>query len=187
MLAHNELKKGSKIILDGQPYEILDLNLMKKAQRRVVIQTKLRNLITNNVLDRNFHQGDVFEEAEMIKLNVKFLYCHKERCFFSEETEPSKRFDLDIEQIGSQAKFLKANQIIEAMIFNEKVINVALPIKVKLKITEAPPGVKGDRAQGGNKTVVLETGAKVAVPLFIKQGDIIEINTETGEYVKRAE
>ena len=185
MLTHNDLKKGIKIILDTEPYEVLEARPLKKAQRRVVIQTKIRNLITGNVLNRNFHQSDVFEEAELSKFKAKFLYCHKDHYFFCEEQNSSKRFDLASEQIGSPAKFLKPNQIVEGVMFKERVINISLPIKIQLKIIEAPPDFKGDRAQAGTKVVTLETEAKITVPLFIKEGNIIEINTETGEYVKR--
>jgi len=185
MLTHTDLKKGVKMILDGEPYEVLEARPLKKAQRRVVIQTKIRNLITGNVLNRNFHQGETFEEAELQKFNAKFLYSHRGRYFFCQENDPSKRFDLATEQIGPSARFLKPNQTVQTLVFEEKIINISLPIKIQLKVTEAPPGVKGDRAQGGTKIVTLETGAKIAVPLFIEEGDIIEVNTEKGEYVRR--
>lgn len=187
MISYSELKKGVKIILDSEPYEVLESSPMKKAQRRVVIQSKLRNLMTGSVLDKNFHQGDVFEEAELPKFKAKFLYTHRDKYFFCEESNPSKRFELAADQIGSQAKFLKPNQIVEAIMFEEKIINISLPIKIQLKVVEAPPGIKGDRAQGGTKVVVLETGAKINAPLFVKEGDVLEINTETGEYTKRAQ
>lgn len=187
MLTHTDLKRGVRIILDGQPCEILEANSMKKAQRRPVVQTKIKNMITGNVLERNFQQGNVFEEAEIIKLKAKFLYSHRERYFFCEENDPSKRFDLSAAQIGEQVKFLKPNQPIEALIFEEKIISILLPIKIHLKVAEAPPGVQGDRAQGGTKTVALETGATADVPLFVEEGDVIEINTETGAYTRRVE
>ena len=187
MLAHTDLKKGARFILDGQPYEIMESNSMKKAQRRPVIQTKIRNMITGSVLERNFQQGDVFEEAELIRLRSKFLYSHKGRYFFCETNNPDKRFELGAEQVGPRAKFLKQNEMVEAIVFNEKIISISLPIKVQLKVTEAPPGVQGDRAQGGTKTVILETGAEIQAPLFVKTGDIIELNTDTEEYVRRVE
>ncbi|MBI2041445.1 MAG: elongation factor P [Candidatus Nealsonbacteria bacterium] len=187
MLTHTDLKKGIRIILDGQPFEVMEANSLKKAQRRPVVQTRIKNLISGNVFDRNFQQGEVFEEAEIIKLKAKFLYLHRDHYFFCEESNPSKRFELSLEQIGTQAKFLKPNQPIEALIFDEKIIGVVLPIKVNLKVTEAPPGVQGDRAQGGTKTVVLESGGTADVPLFVEEGDVIEINTDTGEYTKRVE
>jgi len=185
MLSHNDLKKGVRVILDGQPYEVLESNFMKKAQRRPVIQTKIKNLITGNVFSRNFQQGEVFEEADLEKLKAKFIYEHRGRFFFSYENDPSKRFDLTAEQISSQVKFLKKDQEIEVLLFKGEIINILLPIKIQLKVTEAPPGVIGDRAQGGNKTITLETGAKIQAPLFIKSGDSVEINIETEEYVRR--
>lgn len=203
MLTHTDLKKGVRIILDGEPYEILESSPMKKAQGRVVTQTKVKNLISGNVFERNFHQGDTFETAEILKFEAKFLYSHpdrprphygggangvsRERYFFCEKDNPQKRFDLDKETIGDTAKFLKPNQIVEEIQFEEKIINISLPIKIQLRVAEAPPGIKGDRAQGGTKTITLETGAVINAPLFIKTGDIIEINTETGEYVRRIE
>lgn len=188
MLTHTDLKKGVMIILDGQPYEVLEANAMKKAQRRPIVQSKIKNLITGNVFERNFQQGDIFGEAELIKLSAKFLYSHKGRFFFCEEREPSKRFDLGLEQVGKQAaKFLSPNQLIETIIFDEKIIGLSMPIKVQLMVKEAPPGVQGDRAQGGTKIVALESGAQINAPLFVKEGDIVEVNTETGEYARRVE
>ena len=187
MLTSGDLRKGVRILIDGEPYEVLDSNPMKKAQRRVVMQTKLKSLLSGNVLERNFHQGEAFEEAELSKLSSKFLYAHRGRYFFSEVENPSKRFDLGEEIMGNQAKFLKPNELVDAIIFNEKVASISLPIKTSLKVTEAPPGVKGDSAQGGTKIVTLETGAQVSVPLFVEEGDTIEVNTETGEYARRVE
>lgn len=187
MIDHSQLRKGVKIILDGQPYEVLESMPLKKAQRRVVIQTKIKNLINGNVFDRNFHQGDIFEEAELEKTQAKFLYSHRDKFFFCEEKNPSKRFELSKEQIGPAIKFLRPNQIIEEIVFDNKIINISLPIKISLKVVESPPGFKGDRAQAGNKTVILESGAEINVPLFVEEGDIIEINTEKEEYVRRIE
>ncbi len=185
MLSYTDLKKGVQFILEGEPYEVLESGQMKKAQRRPVMQTKIRNLITGSVFERNFQQGDAFEEAELKKFKAKFLYSHRGRYFFCEEGNPSERFDLSEEQIGQTAKFLKQNQVVEAVTFEGKIINISLPIKVQMKIKEASPGIKGDRAQGGTKTAVLETGAQIQVPLFVETGDVIEINTEKGEYVRR--
>ncbi len=106
---------------------------------------------------------------------------------FCKEDNPSFRFELPKEVIGQASQFLKPNQVVEGMQFGGKIINISLPIKVQLKVVEAPPGVKGERAQAGTKQVTLETGAIANAPLFIETGDIIEINTETGEYVRRVE
>ncbi len=186
MLTHTDLKKGTQFIYEGSPWEVLEYLLVKMAQRRPVIQTKIKNLLNGSVQERNFQQGDVFQEAELIKKNIKFLYSNKGEYWFCEENDPSKRFSFKEGQLGSQAKFFKPNSLVEGVIFNEKIINVKSPIKVTLKVKEAPPGIKGDRAQGGTKEVVLESGAAIQVPLFIEEGDLVEVNTELGEYVKRA-
>ena len=185
MISHSELRKGVRIITDGQPYEVLWSMPLKKAQRRVVIQTKIKNLINGNVFDRNFHQGDVFEEADLEKTTIKFIYNNKDKYVFCYPDKPSERFELTQQQVGDTAKFLKSNQEVEGVFFEDKIISVSMPIKIEVKVKDAPPGVKGDRSQGGTKTVILETGTEIQVPLFIETGDIIEINTEKGEYVRR--
>jgi len=186
MLTHTDLKKGTQFIYENQPWEVVDSLLVKMAQRRPVVQTKIKNLIDGRFQEKNFQQGDVFEEADLQKINIKFLYSNKGQYFFCEEKDPSKRFSFTEDQIGKQGKFFKPNSMVQGIMFGEKIINVVAPIKVNLKIKEAAPGVKGDRAQGGTKEAILESGAVIQVPLFIEEGDVIEINTELGEYVKRA-
>ena len=192
MLTHTDLKKGTQFIYENQPWEVLEYLHLKMAQRRPVVQTKIKNLITGAVQEKNFQQGDIFEESGIVKKNIKFLYSTAAKggastgqYFFCEENDPSKRFSFTEDQIGKQAKFFKPNSLVEGIIFNDKIINVLAPIKVQLKIKETPPGVKGDRAQGGTKEAILESGAKIQVPLFIEEGDVIEVNTELEEYVKR--
>jgi elongation factor P len=187
MLSYFDLRKGTQFILEGEPYEVLEFQQMRKAQDIVVAQTKLRNLITGKVLERNFHKSDTFEEVELEKTKVQFVYQHRGKFVFSESQNPANRFELAEEQIGEGARFLKSNQELTAIKFQQKIINIVLPIKVQLKVIESPPGLKGGRAQSGTKSVVLETGASINVPLFVEQGDMIEINTETGEYVRRVE
>jgi len=192
MLSYSELKKGVKIILDSEPYEIIEASHLFKGRGHSVLQVKLKNLITGNLISKTLRPSDIFEEAELSKIEAKFLYQHRDKFFFCETdynppATSHKRFDLTIEQIGEQGKFLKPNQIIEGIIFKNRVISVSLPIKINLKIIEAPPGVKGGRAEPGTKNVTLETEAKINVPLFIEEGDIIEVNTQTGEYVRRVE
>jgi len=186
MLSYSELKRKSRIIIDKEPYEIIEATSTVKARGNSVLQTKLRNLKTGNIISKTFHPSDSFEEPEISKLEVKFIYSHKDKFVFSKEDNPSERFELTAGQIGKQVIFLTPNSIMEALVFNNEVINISLPIKVNLKVKEAPPTVKGE-SQAGNKTVVLETGAKITVPSFIKTNDIIEINTESKEYVKRIE
>ena len=187
MLSYFNLRKGVQFILEGEPYEVLEFQQMGKAQDVVVAKTKIRNLINGKVLEKNFHQGDTFEEAELEKTEVKFVYSHRGKLVFCEAENPSKRFELTEEQIGGGVKFMKSNQVLTGIKFQDRIVNVVLPIKVQLKVADAPPGVKGERAQAGTKTATLETGAQINVPLFVETDDVIEVNTETGEYVRRIE
>jgi elongation factor P len=196
MLTHTDLKPGVQFIYEGQPWEVLTAEMMKMAQRRPVIQSKIRNLIDGRVQEKNFQQGDMFDEADLQKKDIKFIYSNpvkgsasngasQRQYFFCEINDPSKRFSFTEAQIGNQAKFLSPNEIVVGIIFDEKIINFKLPIKVQLKVKESAPGVKGDRAQGGTKEAILESGAVIQVPLFVEEGDTIEVNTETETYVKR--
>ncbi len=162
-------------------------------------QTKIKNLINGKVLSRTFHQNESIIEAEVEKVKSKFIYNHRDEYWFVPyrdevsgaglcgEKDRFGRFSLNREAIGNAVLFLKPNTIIESLKFEDKIINIKLPIKIDLKVVEAPPSIKGDTAQGGTKTVVLETGAKISTPLFIEEGDLIRVNTETGEYAERAE
>ena len=187
MLGMNDLKIGTFFIIEGQPYEILFSQHLKMQQRRPVMQTKIKNLLTGKVIERNFQQSDYFEEADIEKKEVKFLYSHRNEFWFSELDDPSKRFKLGNDIIGEASKFLKPNTLISALLFNGEIINIELPVKMDFKVVEAPPSVRGNTAQGGTKQVKLETGAMVDVPLFINEGDIVRVNTQTGEYAERIE
>ena len=187
MLAYNELKPGKFIILDGDPWEVLEFAFLRMQQRKPTSKTKLRNLITGAIQERTFHQSDNLEEADMVKDEIKFLYTSRGDCWFAEPNDPSKRFSIPQEKIGDQAIFLKPNIIVTALKFEDRIASVILPIKCEYKVIESPPAIKGNTAQGGNKLVTIEGGAKVATPMFINEGDIIRINTTTGSYVERAE
>jgi len=185
MLTHTDLKPGVEFIYEGQPWVVLEASAMKMAMRRPVMQTKIKNLIDGRVQERNFQQGDMFDEAGLEKHEIKYLYSTKGNYFFCEPNDPSKRMSFTETQIGRQAKYLKPNELVTGIVFEEKIINFKLPIKMSLKVKETPPGIKGDRAQAGTKEAVLESGAVIQVPLFIESGELIEINTETDEYVRR--
>jgi elongation factor P len=187
MLEYNEITIGKFIIFDNEPWEVLASHVFRKQQRKPVNATKLRNLITGRVTENSFHQSEKAEEAELEFKDIKFIYSNpaKGEYWFNEEGDASKRFSLAEDQIGYGTKFLKKDAIAKAMIFDEKIIGVQMPIKVELKVVEAPPNMKGNTAQGGNKVVKVETGASVNAPLFINEGDVIVVNTQTGEYVSR--
>lgn len=186
MLAYTELTKGTLLIYEGDPYEVIESNFLRMQQRKAVVQTKIRNLITGKILDRNWQASDSFEEAEVERKIAMFLYASRGEFWFHAKGDPKARFSLKEDMIGSQSRFLKPNTEVETLVFNDKVIKVKIPIKMDFKVIEAPPGIKGNTAQGGSKQVTIEGGAKVNVPLFINQDEVIRINTETGEYVERA-
>lgn len=185
MLEYNEIKEGKIIVYEGEPWEVLSSHVFRKQQRKPVNATKLRNLKTGRVTEISFHVSDKAEEADMEKMEVKYLYSNKGENWFSEAGDPSKRFQLSEAMLGSGLKFLKQNSVVEAMLFDDEIIGIKLPIKVDLKVTEAHPAVKGNTAQNATKMVKLETGAEIQVPMFIKEGDVVRINTETGLYTDR--
>lgn len=185
MLTYFDLRKGVRFIFEGVPYEVLEFKQIGKAQDVVVAKTKIKNLLTGKILEKTFHQNDTFEEAEIEKVPVKFIFSKRGKYFFCEKDNPSKRFEMEEIKIGEGAKFLKPGLILDGLKFKDKIINVSLPIKIQLKVIETPPGIKGGREQPGTKPAVLETGAKINVPLFVETGDIVEVNTETGEYIRR--
>ncbi|MAZ41102.1 elongation factor P [bacterium] len=187
MLEYNEIKEKKYIVLDGEPYEVLSSHVFRKQQRKPVNDAKLRNLISGKVTERSFHQNEKAEEADISKKTIKYLYNNRGEWWFCEESDPSKRFKLEETLVGDQGKFLKENSFVDGLLFNEEIIGLKLPIKVDLKVTDAPPAVKGNTAQGGNKQVTLETGAVISAPLFINEGDVIRVNTESGSYTERAE
>lgn len=185
MLEYNEITLRKYILIDNEPFEVLDSHVFRKQQRKPVNQTKLKSLLTGRIIERSFHQAEKVDEAEMSKKDIKYLYTNRGEIWFCEINDPSKRFTLSADMVGERAKFMKQNTEIEALVFDEKIIGVELPIKVELRVTDAPPAVKGDTAKGGNKQITLETGAVINAPLFINEGDVVRINTETGEYTER--
>jgi len=199
MLSINDLQNGTHIIYEDTPYEVLEVRHLHIGRGGSSIQTKLKNLKTGQVLARNFKPADVFEEADIEKKNVKYLYSHRGEYWFSEisndrwditkltKDNTPRRFKLSQEQLGDTTHFLKQNTIVEALKFNGEILTITLPIKIDFKVVEAPPAIRGNTAQGGTKTVTIETGAQIVVPLFINECNIIRINTQTGEYMERVE
>ncbi|MEK7087896.1 MAG: elongation factor P [Patescibacteria group bacterium] len=186
MLTYNEILSKKYIVYDGQPFEVLDARIFRMQQRKPVNQTKLKNLFTGKVTEITFHQADKVDEAEIDSRDIKYLYTNRGEHWFCESGDPSKRFPLKGDVVGKGGQFLKSNSLVAVLTWNGKMIGLKLPIKVDLKVIEAPPAVKGDTAKGGAKTITLETGATVSAPMFINEGDTVRINTETGEYVERA-
>jgi len=183
----NDLEHGSFVIIENDPYEVLEVAHLHMGRGSGSVQTKIKNLRTGQVYSRNYKPADAFEEAEIEKVKVKFIYASRGEYWFNEPDKPQNRFSLKEDLIGEQVKFLKPNLDVIAFQFNGKIINIILPIKIDLKVVEAPPAVRGNTAQGGTKSVKLESGAEIQTPLFIGEGDVVRVNTETGEYVERME
>ncbi len=195
MLEYNEILNKKVILLNGEPYEVLDAHVFRKQQRKPVNQTKLRHLITGKVTEQAFHVSEKVAEADLSTKSVKYLYTNRGERWFCAENNPADRFMLSEDTIGAGTQFLKPNAVVEALVFDDpaapdragKIIGVKLPIKMDLLVKEAPPAVRGNTAQGGSKQITLETGATVNAPLFVNEGDLVRINTETGEYVERVD
>lgn len=186
MLNYNEIKPGKCIVFENQPYQVMEFNFLRMQQRKPVVQTKLKNIITGKTVEKTFQPSDKFEEAEIEIRPIKYLYSNRGEHWFCEKDNPSARFKLEPVIIERYVDLMKPNSEIDAKVFNEKIIGVNPPVKVELKVIEAPPSVKGNTAQGGTKQVKLETGAMINTPLFINEGDVIVVNTESREYVERA-
>lgn len=185
MLAYNDVLPKKLIIMDDEPYEVVSAWVFRKQQRKPVNQTKLRNLKTGSVMEHTFHVSDKVEEAEVEGRPAIFVFHRGGEWTFYEATDKSKRFSLTDDMVGDGGKWLKENTEVTVRWFDGKPIQVNVPIKVELKVTEAPPNTRGNTAQGGDKLVTLETGAKITVPMFVESGDTIRINTETGTYTER--
>ena len=187
MLSYTDLTKGVIFEMDGEPFLVLEYNFLRMQQRKPTVQTKLKNLITGKIVAKSFQGSDAYPEAEIEKQPIIFLYSSRGEFWFCEKNNPKNRFQLKEDSIADQAKFLKPNTEVLAFKFREKIINIELPVKIDYKVVEAPPSYKGDTATGGSKTVKLENGLMLNVPMFINEGDAIRVNTSTGEYVERAE
>jgi elongation factor P len=187
MLEYSEILPGRVILVDGEPYVVLDAHVFRKQMRKPVNQTKLRHLITGKITELAFHQNEKANEADLSVKEVKFLYQNKGEYWFCSPQNPSDRFALNEGVVGTAGQFIKVNSIVEAQVFNEKIIAIRVPIKVELLVKDAPPAVRGNTAQGGSKLIELETGATINAPLFINEGDLVRINTETGQYVERVD
>lgn len=184
-IEYNEVKERRFIILDGEPYEVLSSHVFRKQQRKPVNATKLKNLLTNGVREHSFGSSDKVEEAEIDEREITYLYNNRGEYWFCEANDKSKRFQLDAEKIKDKIIYIKPNQNIKFLTFEGKFIGIKIPIKAELKVKEAAPAVRGNTVQGGNKKVIVETGAEVTVPMFVNEGDILVINTDSGEYVER--
>ncbi|MDP3985808.1 MAG: elongation factor P [Candidatus Veblenbacteria bacterium] len=181
----NSIRAGLTILVNSEPYLVLESDFMRTAQRKPVMRTKLRNLLNGKVLEQTFKPGDKVEEADMARLKASFLYADESQAHFMNQ-ETFEQFDFPRDALGGQIGYLKDGLEVNIINFNGNPITVELPKKVALKVVEAPPSVRGDTAGNVTKQIKLETGVTVNAPLFIKEGEEIIVNTDTGQYVERA-
>ena len=184
MLSINEIKLGTVIAHNNEPYQVIYTQHVKMGRGGANLKTKLKNLITGQALELTFSGGDKAEEADLERTKANFLYQEGDAFNFM-DNESYEQFSLNREAIGEPADFLKEGLTVDVLVYKQNPVSVKLPVKVDLKVVSSPPGVKGDTAGSANKVVTLETGRQVKAPLFINEGDAIKINTETGEYVER--
>lgn len=183
-IAFKEIKKGTTILIEGEPYEVIDRSFRAKQQNKAMATVNMKNLLTGKVLERNFQSSAQVEEITLDESRAQFLYKDGEGYNFMDQ-ETYDQFALNEDQLGDAVNYLKEEIIAKIKKFNDRPIDIILPAEVSLKVIDAPPGVKGDTVQGGSKTVTLETGMQINVPLFIKEGDNLMIKTKTGNFDRR--
>ena len=189
MLQYNEIREKKVILYNDEPCEVVESHVARTQQRKPQNQVKLKSLISGKTIAATFHVSESAQEADIDRKEVKFLYKNKGEFWFCSVNDPKDRFKLEESLIGNAGKFLKENENVSVMVWDddgeEKIIKVALPIKMEFKVKEAPPAVRGDTSKGGSKLITLENGTTVTAPMFINEGDVVRINTETGEYSER--
>jgi elongation factor P len=185
MIDAGELRKGAAIELDGEIYQILEYQHVKMQQRQPVVKLKLRSVHSGNVTERNFQSGDKVISVFLEHRPVQYLYNDGDLYYFM-DNESYEQIMLTSAQIGEGTNYLKEGLELEILTCKGDTVTIELPITVELQVAETEPGFKGDRATAGTKAAKLETGATIQVPLFINTGDIVRVNTRSGEYVEKA-
>ena len=188
LIGANELKRKMLISVDGQPYTVVEVYFASPSARgaSTMVRTKLRHLLTDAVQEKSFKTNEKFEEPDVSLTPASFLYSDGGGFHFMDE-ESYEQFSLGEDQLGDERFYLKENISLQVRKYNGEPVSLELPATVDLVVTDAEPGVRGDSASGGTtKSATLETGLQVRVPLFIKEGEVIRVNTQTGEFVSRA-
>ena len=185
MLTINDLKNKIIIMVESTPYQVLEVKHQHIGRGGSSVQTRLKNVLTGQVYSRNFKPADTFGEADIEKRELTYLYGHRGEYVFTSAKNKSERFTLTEAELGDAIPWLKPSTGVTALFLEGKLISITPPIKVELKVTEAAEGLRGDTVSGATKEVILETGAKIQVPLFVNEGDVVRVNTETGEYAER--
>lgn len=182
----NEFKSGLKVMLDGDPCSIVENEYVKPGKGQAFSRVKLRNLKNGRVWERTFKSGESLEGADVMEYDMEYLYNDGEFWHFMAKDGSFEQHGASAEALADTVKWLKEQETYVVTLFNGGVLTVAAPNFVELEVTETDPGLKGDTAQGGSKPATLATGAIVKVPLFINIGEVLRIDTRSGEYVSRA-
>ncbi len=180
----NEFKSGLKIILDGDPYNMVENEFVKPGKGQAFNRVRVRNLKTGRVIERTFKSGESVEAADVFEMDVQYLYNDGEFWYFM-EPETFEQHACSREAVGEGTKWIREEAICQITLFNGTPLSVLPPNFTELKIVETDPGLRGDTSSGGGKPATLETGAVVRVPLFVNNGEVIRVDTRTGEYVSR--
>lgn len=185
ILSYNEIIPKKVIVYNNEPCLVTSYHVFRKQQRKPVNITKLKGLKTGRSLEVTFHMNETVSEADLETRQITFIYRKPGEYWFHASDDKSDRFPLSDEIVGSAGQFIKAGSELDAMVYDDEVIGVQIPIKVDLKVTEAMEAVKGNTSSGAQKEIGLETGARVMAPMFINEGDVVSINTETAAYSER--
>ena len=180
----SRFRNGLKVELDGEPFVMTYFQHVKPGKGGAFVRTKLKNLRTGRVLDRTFRSGDTLEEADVEERKMQYLYQDGDQLVFM-DTESYEQIPFSAEQVGDARKYLQENLDVDVIFWRSKPINIELPAFIQAVVKQTDPGIKGDTASGATKPATIETGAVIQVPLFIKEGERIRVDTRSGEYVER--
>jgi len=185
MYSTGDFRKGLKIEMEGEPYIIVECQHVKPGKGAAFVKTRVKSLVTGNVLDINFRSGDKVDEPNLEQRDMQYLYREGDDYHFMDQ-QNYEQLVIKKEQLGEAADYLQENVSVKILFHNQKPLGAEVPIFVELKVVATEPGIKGDTAAGGSKPATLETGKVVNVPLFINEGDRVKVDTRTGMYVERA-
>ena len=180
----NEFKSGLKVMMDGDPCSIIENEFVKPGKGQAFNRVKLRNLMNGRVVERTFKSGDSIEGADVMEVDLQYLYNDGEQWHFMDESS-YEQYAADASAVGDASNWLKEQDVCNITLFNGSPIAVTPPNFVVLEITDTDPGVRGDTASGATKPATLESGAVVRVPLFVEEGELLRVDTRSGEYVSR--
>ena len=185
-IGYGELKKGMSIEIEGEPYSVVDYERSKMQQRAPVMRIRFRNLLTGRVVDKTFSGYDVsFTPADVERRKSQYIYQDGDFYYFM-DNESYDQFPMDQGQVADTLDFIVEQTEVDLIFFKGTPITLELPITVDLKVINSPPGVRGDTATGASKEATVETGLVLQVPLFVKEGDVVKIDTRTGQYISRS-